>query len=191
VRAYAVAYHRETAAIQTVTHYRFDAILWVALAALAADAGRLRRHAIARRLVLATSLGALSVGPIMSGTTLQYSVRFLAVALLSVSLTAEVVLAPETWLARAFHFTPLRAIGRVSYGMYLIHLQVIDLVVPRAIAAYKTASFGAYVGTTGAVLVFSFGAAWIMYILYERPFLALKRRFTPRRLPALVAAASQ
>ena len=35
---------------------------------------------------------------------------------------------PSGWLTRALEATPLRLVGRVSYGMYLLHMQCIVIV---------------------------------------------------------------
>jgi len=82
------------------------------------------------------------------------------------------MLAPRGLLARALSAPPLRGIGRVSYGMYLLHLPVIDLV--RAL----TPNYIALSITAAAV---TFALAFLMYHLYERRFLRLKLRYTPPR----------
>jgi peptidoglycan/LPS O-acetylase OafA/YrhL len=62
-------------------------------------------------------------------------------------------------------------LGRISYGLYVFHLMVIDWLIPRLGGAYwplrVTLSFG-----------LTLGLAALSYALLERPFLRLKARFT-------------
>ena len=79
------------------------------------------------------------------------------------------------WPGRVLTWPPLAYVGRVSYGVYVIHLFV-PLFVPRALAAvgleYPTGEGLQFVYLTGA----SVALAALSWSLYERPINALKRR---------------
>ena len=70
------------------------------------------------------------------------------------------------WLS----ISPLRAIGRVSYGLYVFHPVLILLVLKTGLAN-KLLQFV-------ASLCLTFGVSWISWTFYERHFLALKSRLS-------------
>ena len=89
----------------------------------------------------------------------------------------ELTRRPETWLARVFEFRPLVSVGRVSYGMYLLHLPVIDLAMRLLFAVPRKPTM---VNLGMAVVLFwvaTFVAALVLYHLVEKRFLALKDRW--------------
>src|SRR6185437_16043814 len=83
-----------------------------------------------------------------------------------------------------FATRPMREVGRVSYGLYLLH-PICEVLVSRF---YNPA------GLTGAVIFLlvtsaaSFVAAWISFRFFESPLLRLKARFAPA--PLVLAGAS-
>lgn len=108
---------------------------------------------------------------------------YVVVAAASAVLLADLVAGRHSLLARAFSWRPLVAIGRISYGLYLLHLPVYFLVeghlahLPFALRlALK--------------LALSLALAALSFRLIERPCLRLKARFeatapsAPRRAEA-------
>lgn len=177
----------------SVSHYRLDAILWGALAALMFDRWsipvRIRRAGMVTAAVtVATLIGtrALSVLPPPSfpGVTLGFSALGIAAAFLVLELAA----APRTWLARALEWRPLRRIGQVSYGMYLLHIQIIDLGGWLMLQGEsRKPTLPAFFSACVLFAVLTFVVAWITYQIVEKPFLRIKSRYfdssPPRRHP--------
>lgn len=88
--------------------------------------------------------------------------------------------------ARLLAHPAMVAVGRVSFGMYVLHKPLHDLVGLPWLAWLGSGDRDdvalnlAYVSTAS---VFTFGVAWLSFQLFERRFLALKSRF-PRRSTA-------
>ena len=84
------------------------------------------------------------------------------------------LLAPSTWELRVLEFRPLVAIGKVSYGLYLIHFPVQEML--KLPLGWKN------LGNVLIVASISAGLSVLSYFAIERPFLSLKSRF--RATPA-------
>lgn len=194
LRLLAVLAGEPVALRSAATHFRLDAITWGVLGALAREAGWLppaRRRRAALLLVAALVgllvwRGDLLVPP--NGTLLGFVFGQSAAALLFSLVVIEVAEAPRSWPTRALELAPLAWLGRVSYGMYLLHSPSIDLarlVMVRgpvaASAAHFLLSFAVVVGITTAL-------ASAMFVLWERPFQRLRNRF--RRDPQARGAAA-
>jgi peptidoglycan/LPS O-acetylase OafA/YrhL len=112
----------------------------------------------------------------------------LGYTLLSLGFALVVLLAalPTTGVLRggmrALAWSPLRLIGRYSYGMYVFHLPLHmffgNALLHRLAVPVTT---GAGVVYTFAIIAVSFIAAALSYELYERHFLRLKGYLMPRR----------
>jgi len=100
----------------------------------------------------------------------------------------ELATRPRTIAARALAVAPLRHVGLVSVGMYLLHCLVIDALKPLThlvhapadgpwLTAHFLASYAAFVLGTWL-------AGTIMYGVVERPLLALRRDLRGRGLSA-------
>ena len=184
VRARAI---EPAAAVHFVSHYRIDAILAGALAALAF--GKLARHARARRLLLFVAGGGviasvlahtLSVLP--PATVMGQSLGYVLLAAACALVVAEVAASQEGVLVRALEWRPLVAIGRRSYGMYLVHLIALD--VARRLLAVAWPGEAPLARPLALVLsgsLFTFALAELLYRSVERPFLRLKARLTAGR----------
>jgi len=117
----------------------------------------------------------MSVRPI--GKPLGFSVGFSLLALTTSVILLELVDKPATWLTSLLEFRPLVAVGKVSFGMYLLHFPMIDL----GLAILANASMRPTLLNLGGALVLfatlSFVAAWVLYQLVEKRFLAIKDRY--------------
>jgi peptidoglycan/LPS O-acetylase OafA/YrhL len=92
------------------------------------------------------------------------------------ALVASVVLAPQTWLARALSARPLRELGRISYGVYLFHVPVLGLLrrVLPSLSEQPGLLFALGLGISA-------GAAALSYHYFEAPLLRLApARCSPR-----------
>jgi peptidoglycan/LPS O-acetylase OafA/YrhL len=84
------------------------------------------------------------------------------------------VLEPGGWLHRGLSLTPLRALGRVSYGVYLWHFPVFLGVVHARPDGWAPAVVGAALAATALAVT----ASWL---LVERPVLMWSRGRRDRR----------
>lgn len=165
--------------LRRLTKLRGDILLVGCALALAAVHGWIPR--VSRRLmVLATgaSLGVL----VFFGAWLRNGVHnplffkggYTLVAVASAVLIYRVVHQPDGLMVRLLSTRPFVVVGRLSYALYLWHAPLRDIVTPR---------LGALPGPLRpmTVMILSYAAASISYVLVERPALRLKDRFTPRR----------
>jgi peptidoglycan/LPS O-acetylase OafA/YrhL len=143
-----------------------------ALLACALDTPRAHRVVsvfLARRSsapVLLALLGALVV---WDGAPL------LAIHLTMVSLVAAVCLRPDHGLRALLEAPPVRYVGKISYGMYLLHVASITFVKLLLPATY---------GTPGVIFplatAITIGLAALSHRTFESRFLALRARFAAR-----------
>jgi peptidoglycan/LPS O-acetylase OafA/YrhL len=153
---------------------RMDALAIGAWAALAirgsqGSRGALRAAAVAPGplLVAIVALGLLSAGSESHMHPLQQSVGFTLWALLF----AAAVVGAAAVNPRVLSVAPLAFIGRISYGLYVIHLPVLFAL--RELGALEL-GFGVYASAgVGSTLVL----AALSWRYLEAPLLALKRRF--------------
>ena len=79
-------------------------------------------------------------------------------------------------LGRALRFAPLRRLGEIAYGVYLIH-QTVLLIVYRYFHATPAAAVDAvYVATTIAALVITLALASLSWRFFERPIVRAAHR---------------
>lgn len=169
-------------AVHYASHYRLDSILWGATPAILAGrlpwSPRLRRCLLGLGLALILALvmtDTMSVRPV--GKPLGFSVGFSLLALTTSLILLELVDKPDTWLTSLLEFRPLAAVGKVSFGMYLLHFPMIDL----GMAVLAQASMRPTLLNLASALVLfatlSFVAAWVLYQTVEKRFLAIKDRY--------------
>jgi peptidoglycan/LPS O-acetylase OafA/YrhL len=167
------------------THYRLDSITWGVLAAIAREAGWLpparRRRGLLLVLLLVVGLmlarGDLLVPP--NGTMLGYVVGRAAAALVFALTVVEVAETPRGWLTRALEWAPVAWMGRVSYGMYLLHSPSIDLARLVTMRGPVTPSAGHFLLTLALATAVTTALASAMFFVWERPFQRLRARFRP------------
>ena len=172
-------------AAYVLTPGRLDGLMiGAALAAAARHGGLERQQGLARAACLVTAT-ALLVMMAVRGTDYQDPVIAIAGfpliatffgAWLALALTSHGALG--TFLSRP----GLRAWGKYSYGIYLLHYPLIGALDAKLGArVYQVTIAGSHlpgVMVMGVLtLPLSFGTAWLSYHLYEKRFLALKRYF--------------
>lgn len=145
---------------------RLSSALWVLLAMLAV------------LFLLCRGLGEGSTAPVMA----------LAVAVAAPAFAGLVLAASQPThfprLCRALEFSPLRFLGRYSYGLYLLQPTCLQLLQPTlkdmlsGIYAPNTSIF--IIGSTVALV--SIASAVLMFHVLEAPVLKLKRHFVAARV---------
>jgi peptidoglycan/LPS O-acetylase OafA/YrhL len=154
------------------TDTRVDALLIGCLASVLWTYGKVPR----RGLPVAGTIGAIVIGLLFwfkEPTPMSYEgLRQLFAISTAVVLLAVV---DGRWFGnRVLALTPLRAIGRISYALYLWHFPVYWWVSRHVPEPHRTPVVLLAVGL-------SFAMATISYFLVERPALRLKARLEPRR----------
>jgi len=101
-----------------------------------------------------------------------------------------VALQPGTFVYNTLSLRPLRWIGRISYGAYVLHdiphpfyRWTAEFFVRHLEAVMKIGQHAEHLQTAvtaGIGLVMTLFGAWLSYRFYERPFLNLKERWTVR-----------
>lgn len=114
-----------------------------------------------------------------SSPSVYYGV-FTLVAVLSAAVI-NALMVTSGRLAKVFSWKPLVGVGRVSYGLYLWHVWVLNLLLehPLGLGVWPRACVG---------LAVSAVVTWLSWRLIEQPALRLKRRFGSvplRRAPAM------
>lgn len=168
-------------AVHNASHYRFDSLLWGALAALTLDARWLAD--VPRRALLAASSAVVlllvatrHLAVVPRGSPFGDAVGLSALALASALLVADFARRPDQ-LARRLDAAPLRFVGRLSYAMYLVHIPMIDVAKAVVYRFSRAATLGNLALLVALTAALSVAAAWVLHRAVERPFLKLKARF--------------
>lgn len=167
-------------AVHMLSHFRIDSILWGALVAfgyerlVARPRLRVGLLAASSAVVLALALRGDLSKP-MSVTWLGASLGLSALAASGATLVAHVAASPRGALTRALEARPLRALGRASYGMYLVHFQVLDVARPLLAPLRRVAPLH-LLATFALVSLGSLAVATLLHVALERPMARLKVR---------------
>jgi len=182
-------HHGNVIAAYVLMPCRMDALATGAFIAVFAgrDGGTARLLRWSRPVAVATTL-AIAVMWLWRGDFWQRDpvvagVGFSLVALLAGCLVVFAIGLPgEHLLIRGLSCRWLRGIGRVSYGMYIIHFALLKIFFLRITPMERLTQI---IGSQGAVIVLRFGIvvvvsyalARLSWHFLERPFLGLKRHF--------------
>ena len=181
----------EYAAVHSSTLCRADALLLGGALALLL---RSRHH---DRVLSTARWFAVGLIPVLllrflnsaSGVVLHGSAALAAWALIYTVLALGYVglltlaLTPRSRLQTFFKASPLRRLGRYSYGLYVLHLIVLYYgQAPVRAAMQRSHVSPSLVSPLAGMIIFfaSFAAAILSYHLYEKPFLGYKRFFACR-----------
>jgi peptidoglycan/LPS O-acetylase OafA/YrhL len=110
-----------------------------------------------------------------SGYALKVSLLFVSFFVLCLACFAR----PESWLPRAFSWTPLRWLGNMSYSYYLVHGLALKAAFVVLAAALPASEHGPLFFWTLMALMFALTLvpSTLLFLLVERPFsLAPKRK---------------
>jgi peptidoglycan/LPS O-acetylase OafA/YrhL len=167
--------------VHYLSHYRIDSILWGGTAALLSS--RLHLSDQARRWLMVVG-GVLIVGLVLSdtmsvflvGKPLGFSLGFSLLSLTASLVLLDLVAHPTSWGARLLEFPMLARVGKLSYGMYLLHLPMIDLAMVLIFAVPRQPTPMNLVLALVLFIVMTYAAAWVLYRLVEAPCLRIKDR---------------
>jgi peptidoglycan/LPS O-acetylase OafA/YrhL len=178
----------ENQILYRVTPFRLDALLLGGCLALSIRGPHRDRVLYVFRLVWPVALvpiftwAASVLGLILHGTYHYPAWRF-TWGLLTIDLLSALLIAcaiqPGSLVYRALNRSPLRWLGRISYGAYVLHDIPRDLYIGIAhqlFPAYTTC-FAALIALISTCLL-----AWLSYRFFESPFLNLKERWTIRNV---------
>jgi peptidoglycan/LPS O-acetylase OafA/YrhL len=142
-------------------------------------------------------LGLLSIGLFLvsclraGGTFLYYRPvhvwGVLALSISSACLVLHCATRPGSYLSKGFSLRPMRAFGRVSYGLYVWHPLVIAVLLPRihplapGIPPLEQTCIKLLVMLVLAASTYAF--AWLSWTLFENPILRFKKYFGYNRRP--------
>jgi peptidoglycan/LPS O-acetylase OafA/YrhL len=135
-------------------------------------------------LILMFSL-AVSISSFFLHSTYHYPAWRYTWGLLAIDLSSVLIIAcaiqPGSLVYRALNRRPLRWLGRISYGAYVLH--DIPHNVFRRLAGWLAPSCGLWCGLcliAAIALISTCILAWLSYRFFESPFLNLKERWAVR-----------
>jgi peptidoglycan/LPS O-acetylase OafA/YrhL len=187
-------------AVYMFTFARMDALaLGAALAALVSMPDRFERIVAMRGRLLAAAAGLWLLGVVIThgyprtlplGQTVGYSLLAITFAMVILcAICAEPSGTPR--VMRLLRARPLRILGKYSYGMYVFHKPIHDLVGRPLMASLghaPTESVGPALAYLAAAGLVTFVAAAVSFHALELPFLRLKRHFGTGRIAQGAAA---
>ncbi len=168
--ALAAALPAGTLALRMVTSFAAPIGLG-ALLALALDHGpsfAASAHVIGRRASAPVALATITALVAWEGAPL------FAVHAAMAALVGACAIRPDHGLARTLDAAPLRHVGAVSYGVYLVHVSMITAA--KAVVPASAGTLPVFLAATAA----SIGVATVSFRYFETPLLALRDRLRPR-----------
>ncbi len=137
----------------------------IALGSLAALVLRTRMFALVDRVLGQRPSPVMMLGLVMAGAIVPWSL--LTVQVLMAMLVVSCCLREDHWLSPLLRMRPLRHIGVVSYGMYLLNVPAIQIA--------KRLAPSSLVFVVGLAL--SIALATLAHAIIEKPFEGLRARF--------------
>jgi peptidoglycan/LPS O-acetylase OafA/YrhL len=201
-RSYARASDVEVLPIYVVTWFRVDGLVMGALLAVALRKGIMPSLTRLAPYVSVAAIAGLVAVTILGGHTWWWNRRmqqfgYSLIALLAGAMLVGAIGRPaESLWPRMLSSGWLRAFGKYSYCLYLIHLPVMRAVRewvfdPEEYHALSVAPWIGQVLFYPAVVAPAFALAWLSWRFFEAPILRLKARFPYETSePALAAAAA-
>lgn len=187
VRALAQLGGATPATLYTHTIFRLDSICAGGLLATFFRNRDLMRTGAARFLKGVAMLGLAGCAITLwwlEGKPVGANLRFSTLAILGFGLVGCAVVAdPSTLLCRCLTQSWLRYIGKICFGLYLIHVIVFDVLTPERMA-FLGRGWAGSLGVLTVDLVAAFVLASLSWSFFESPILSMKRRFEyGRNLP--------
>lgn len=187
-RIYAWALDYKVLWIYVLTWYRLDGLAIGALLALAQRRGLLPSLDRWVPLVLIAGVAGLIACTIMGGHTWWWNRRmqqygYSLIAIIGGAMLVSAINRPaDSWWPRLLSAGWLRAFGKYSYGLYLLHTPVMRAVReyvfnPQDYETLKTAPWIGEVLFYVAATAPAFAVAWLSWRWFEAPILRLKARF--------------
>lgn len=96
------------------------------------------------------------------------------------ALVASCVVREDNGLKRLLHLAPLRRVGTVSYGVYLLHMLCLQGIYELEARGFISGPFARFAATA----VVTYACAELSYRFLESPFLRLRNRFRAPVLPS-------
>ncbi len=152
---------------------RLDGLAGGGLLAYAYNRGVLARYKGLLWGLLAVGMVSLGVESVLThggGVASVQVVKYSSAAATYVAAIGLVICTAETWVHRALRCRPARAIGRVSYGMYVYHPAIFALLAVR---------LGGLPNVVKEMVCFvaAYGLAVVSFYGFEKRFIDLKDRF--------------
>jgi len=175
--------------IYVLTWYRLDGLATGALLALAQRRGLLPSLDRWVPIVLIAAVGGIIDCIILGGNTWWWNRRmqqygYSLIAIIGGAMLVSAIHRPaDNWWPRMLSAGWLRAFGKYSYALYLIHLPVMRLVREYVFNPddYEMLVIAPWIGQVLFYAVAgapAFALAWLSWRFYEAPILRLKARFT-------------
>ena len=133
------------------------------------------------------ALGLFGVGLMLYRGT-AFADTFLALGFGGMMIAA-IVSAPGSFYARVLCAWPLKSIGTISYGLYMMHILVFVVIGNFELRMLQYGTLG-NLAVVASRIVLSLGFAALLWVGFEKPILRLKRRFeSPHKVQHEVPAA--
>ncbi len=117
----------------------------------------------------------------LTGASIGYTIVAASFTLLLVAIVGAEASNSSGWID-IFRLRPLRMIGKYSYAIYIFHKPLHTFVGRPLVAALKINISQSIFWSAAYIVIMTaatFGLAWVSWRVLEKPFLDLKRFFTP------------
>jgi peptidoglycan/LPS O-acetylase OafA/YrhL len=180
--------------LYTHTLFRLDSISAGALLAVWVRTSRFSKTSAARILIAFACVGLVGCAITLrwlSARAVCANLRFSALALLCSGIVGSALLAnPGTILYKSLTTSWLRYVGKISFGLYLLHVTIFDILTPQRLSFLGNGWAGNL-----AVLLIDFAAALLLatcsWRFFESPILALKYKFKYGRSSGLLGRSGE